>query len=114
MGILSTSPPGIVRIGVQSDVRISHETPPELKEDTEDIVMYDDIGGQKDILTRLRTLVEYPLRYPEIFRMLHVHPPQGILITGSAGIGKTYLSKAVAFESGVTRFFVMAPEIVKG
>lgn len=114
VGILSTSPPGIVRIGVQSDVRISHETPPELKEDTEDIVMYDDIGGQKDILTRLRTLVEYPLRYPEIFRMLHVHPPQGILITGSAGIGKTYLSKAVAFESGVTRFFVMAPEIVKG
>ncbi|MHA2304285.1 MAG: AAA family ATPase [Candidatus Hodarchaeales archaeon] len=114
VGILTTSPPGIVKIGASSDVRIAHETPPELIEDTEDVVMYDDVGGNKEILTRLRSLIEYPLRYPEIFRLLHIHPPQGILITGPAGIGKTYLSKAIAYESGVTRFFVMAPEIVKG
>lgn len=114
VGILTTSPPGIVRIGALSDVRLSHETPKVLMEDTEDIVMWDDFGGNKQTLTRLRSLVEYPLRYPEIFSMLNIHPPQGILITGPAGIGKTYLSKAIAYESGVTRFFVMAPEIVKG
>ncbi|MHA2247688.1 MAG: AAA family ATPase [Candidatus Hodarchaeales archaeon] len=114
VGILSTSPPGIVRIGAESDVRISNEVPSEFLGDAEDLVMYDDIGGQNEILTRLRTLVELPLRNPEIFEMLHIDPISGILITGPSGIGKTYISKAVACESSVTRFFVQAPEIVKG
>ncbi|MHA2225236.1 MAG: AAA family ATPase [Candidatus Hodarchaeales archaeon] len=114
VAILKTSPPGIVRIGVDTDVRIAHEIPKDLLEDGEDSVMYDDIGGNNEILTRLRALVEFPLRYPEIFEMLNIHPPQGILITGPPGIGKTYISKAIACESGVTRFFVMAPEFVKG
>ncbi|UCE13961.1 MAG: AAA family ATPase [Candidatus Heimdallarchaeota archaeon] len=114
VAILDTSPPGIVRIGADSDVRIASESPSEIVEEAEDVIMYDDIGGNCEILTRLRTLVEYPLRYPELFEMINIHPPQGILITGPPGIGKTYIAKGVASESGVTRFFVQATEIVKG
>ncbi|MFX0182725.1 MAG: AAA family ATPase, partial [Candidatus Hodarchaeota archaeon] len=115
VAVLTTSPPGIVQILPNTDVRLSHETPPELSEDgTDDLIMWDDVGGHHETLTRLRSLVENPLRYPEIFEMLNIHPPQGILITGPAGSGKTYISRALACESGVTRFFVMSTEIVKG
>lgn len=114
VAVLDTSPPGIVRIGAATDVRITGESPSEIVEEAEDIIMYDDIGGNCEVLTRLRTLVEYPLRFPELFEMINIHPPQGILITGPPGIGKTYIAKGVACESGVTRFFVQATEIVKG
>ena len=112
--ILKTTPPGIVKITQESAVYTSTETPNELLEaDLSDFVMYDDIGGHHDAISRLRTLVEYPLRYPEIFEMINIEYSHGILITGPAGVGKSYLSKALAYESGVIRFFVMATEIVK-
>ncbi len=112
--ILKTNPPGIVRISATSDVRITNDPPPELVKNNENYVSYDDIGGFREIIQRVRTLVEFPLRYPEVFELLNVDPPRGILITGPSGIGKTYLAKAISCESGVTRFFVMAPEIIKG
>ncbi|MFX0149716.1 MAG: AAA family ATPase [Candidatus Hodarchaeota archaeon] len=115
VAILTTSPSGIVLVTPNTDVRISHDIPPELSEDvSDDFVMWDDVGGHHETLSRLRSLVENPLRYPEIFEILNINPPQGILITGPAGSGKTYISRALACESGVTRFFVMGTEIVKG
>ena len=112
--ILKTTPPGIVKINHDSAVYTSNETPIELSDiDKKDFVMYDDIGGHHDVIARLRTLIEYPLRYPEIFEMINIEYPHGILITGSTGTGKSYISKALANECGVVRFFVMATEIVR-
>lgn len=115
VGIHNTKPPGIVNITKETNVLILNEIPSELKDDNSiGNVMYDDIGGHSEILKRLRGLIEYPLRYPELFNQLHIDPPQGILITGPLGSGKTFISKALAYESGVTRFFVQSTEIVKG
>ncbi|MHA1971556.1 MAG: AAA family ATPase [Candidatus Hodarchaeales archaeon] len=113
VGVLKTVPAGIVQITEQSDVRITNYPAKELQQ-AEFIVTWDDIGGCKQEVNRLRSLIEYPLRYPEVFKRLNVSTPKGILITGPSGIGKTFLARAAACESGVTRFFLMGPEIVKG
>lgn len=112
--VVRTTPPGIVLITEETEAFVEHETPAELLEDSSDEVSWDDIGGCEEVITRLRTLVELPLRYPEVFGSLAVSPPQGVLLTGPSGVGKTFIARAAAFESGVTRFFVQATEMVKG
>ncbi|EHL30093.1 CDC48 family AAA ATPase [Legionella drancourtii] len=64
-------------------------------------VRWSDVGGHKDIKARLSEAVEWPLKYPQLFREAGIHPPKGILLVGSPGCGKTLLAKAVATESGV-------------
>ena len=113
VGIVNSDPVGIVLIDSTTEIFIANDTPEELIQ-TEPILMYDSVGGFKTIKERLRTLVEYPLRYPELFDNLNISPPRGILLTGAKGSGKTLLSKAVSFEAGVHRFYIMATEIVKG
>lgn len=113
VGIVKSDPAGIVVINSSTEIFIAQETPEELMQ-TEPLFMYDSIGGFKAIKERLRTLVEYPLRYPELFDNLNITPPRGILLTGAKGSGKTLLSKAVSYEAGVYRFYIMATEIVKG
>ncbi|HDM92572.1 MAG TPA: AAA family ATPase, partial [Candidatus Korarchaeota archaeon] len=61
-------------------------------------VTYDDIGGLKEAIQRIREMVELPLRHPELFRHLGIEPPKGILLYGPPGCGKTLLAKAVANE----------------
>ncbi|MFW9777567.1 MAG: AAA family ATPase [Candidatus Heimdallarchaeota archaeon] len=115
VAILSTTPSGIVRIVPETDVRISNEIPKELVEDELDrFVMWDEVGGHSELISRLRNLVELPLRYPEVFEMLNIQPAQGILLTGPLGVGKSHLSRALSCESGVTRFFIMATEMIRG
>lgn len=113
VGIVKTDPVGIVIVDFSTEIFISSEVPEELVQN-EPIVMYDNIGGFKDLKDRLRTLVEYPLRYPELFDNLNISPPRGILLTGAKGSGKTLFAQAVSFETGVHRFYIMATEIVKG
>ena len=113
VGVVKSDPVGIVKVESTTDVFIAHETPEELLK-VEPIFMYDSIGGFKTIKERLRTLVEYPLRYPELFDNLNISPPRGILLTGAKGSGKTLLSKTVSYETGVHQFYIMATEIVKG
>ncbi|HYY67383.1 MAG TPA: AAA family ATPase, partial [Nitrososphaeraceae archaeon] len=42
-------------------------------------VTYDEIGGLKDQIKRLREIVELPLRHPEVFAKLGIEPHSGIL-----------------------------------
>lgn len=113
--IVKSTPIGITVADKNTEVFIANDTPQEILDKfSNNVVMYDDVGGYHDIKKRLRSLVEIPLRFPEIFDNLNITPPLGILITGARGTGKTILSKAVSHESGVHRFFIMATEIVKG
>ena len=62
-------------------------------------ISYEDIGGLNSQLTKIRELVDLPLRYPEIFERLGIEPPRGILLYGPPGTGKTLIAKSIANET---------------
>ncbi len=75
-------------------------------------VTYEDIGGLKDEIQKVREMIELPLRHPEIFEKLGVEAPKGILLYGPPGTGKTLLAKAVATESSAHFIPISGPEIM--
>jgi len=75
-------------------------------------VAYEDIGGLKDEIQRVREMIELPLRHPEIFEKLGIEAPKGVLLHGPPGTGKTLLAKAVANESNSHFISISGPEIM--
>ena len=75
-------------------------------------VSWNDIGGLEEVKQELRRTVEWPMKYPEVFKRLGIKPPRGILLFGPPGTGKTLLAKAVATESGANFIAVRGPEIL--
>jgi 26S proteasome regulatory subunit T1 len=59
-------------------------------------VTYDDVGGAKDAMEKLREVLELPLLHPERFVTLGIDPPKGVLLYGPPGTGKTLSARAVA------------------
>ncbi len=75
-------------------------------------ISYEDIGGLKDELQRVRETIELPMRHPEIFSKLGIEPPKGVLLYGPPGTGKTLIAKAVASESGAHFISIAGPEVI--
>ncbi|MEM0215599.1 MAG: CDC48 family AAA ATPase [Archaeoglobaceae archaeon] len=75
-------------------------------------VRWEDIGGLENAKQELREAVEWPLKYPEVFRTTNIKPPKGILLYGPPGTGKTLLAKAVANESNANFISVKGPELL--
>ena len=76
------------------------------------IVAYEDIGGLRDEIQKVREMIELPLRHPEIFEKLGIEAPKGVLLFGPPGTGKTLLAKAVANESNSHFISISGPEIM--
>ena len=74
-------------------------------------VSWQDVGGLNSVKQRLREIIEMPLKKPEIFQQMNIHPENGILLYGPPGTGKTLLAKAVANECGINFISVEGPEI---
>src|ERR671917_2972344 len=84
----------------------------EITSDRKPRVTYEEIGGMKEQIKRLREIVELPMRHPEVFAKLGIEPHSGILMYGSPGCGKTLIAKALASESEANFYIINGPEIV--
>jgi len=119
IGVFGTSFP-LVAVMVQPAgiVIINESTELVLKEAPEkegvqvQTLSYEDVGGLKDEVQKIREMVELPLRHPELFERLGIEAPKGVLIYGSPGTGKTLLARAVASESEANFIHIGGPELV--
>ena len=74
-------------------------------------VKWEEIGGNKEIINKIRQSIEWPLKNPEAFKRLGIIPPNGTLLYGPPGCSKTLIAKALATESGLNFFAVKGPEL---
>ncbi len=109
--IVSTNPAGIVRIDNRTEIEIRPEAVEIIEKKVPDVT-YDDVGGLKQEISKVREMIELPLRHPEIFDRLGIDPPRGVLLHGAPGTGKTLLAKAVANESGSNFVAINGPEVM--
>ena len=70
------------------------------------------IGGLGERMERIRELVELPLQKPEVFERLGIKPPNGVLLHGPPGCGKTLIARTLAKSAGVSFFSISGPEII--
>ncbi len=75
-------------------------------------INYEDIGGMKDAIQKVREMIELPIRHPELFEKIGIDAPKGVLLYGPPGTGKTLLAKAVANETNANFFSISGPEIM--
>lgn len=75
-------------------------------------VTYDDLGGLKKEIQKVREMIELPMRHPELFEKIGVEAPKGVLLYGPTGTGKTLLAKAVAGETNAHFTTISGPEII--
>jgi ATP-dependent 26S proteasome regulatory subunit len=76
-------------------------------------VTYGDVGGSKEMIDKLREVVELPLLHPEKFVNLGIDPPKGVLCYGPPGTGKTLLARAVANRTDACFIRVIGSELVQ-
>lgn len=74
-------------------------------------ITYDDLGGLRKEVIKIREMVELPMRHPELFEKLGIEAPKGVLLYGPPGTGKTLLAKAVAGETNAHFTSISGPEI---
>jgi len=115
LAVVSTKPAGAVKITEMSEVEV--QTDPVDISKLEGVktlvdVTYEDIGGLKEEVKKVREMIEIPLKRPELFERLGISPPKGVLMHGPPGTGKTLLAKAVANESDAHFIAIQGPEIM--
>ncbi len=111
LAVASTIPGGVVKITEVTEIQLMPEAT-EISRDEVPEVTYEDLGGIRDAIQKIREMIELPLKYPELFNRLGIDPPKGVLILGPPGTGKTLLAKAVANESDAYFTSINGPEIM--
>lgn len=73
---------------------------------------WEDIVGLDQVKVELMEVVEWPLKYPNLYEEMKAEIPNGILLYGPPGTGKTMLARAVAHESGANFIAINGPELM--
>ncbi len=107
----------VVETEPRGPVVISHSTVIKVKEKSVSTrekagINYEDIGGLRKEILRIREMIELPLKYPELFERLGIEPPKGVLLNGPPGCGKTLIARAVAHETSAYFTSISGPEII--
>jgi len=108
--VTKTSPNKIVILSEETNLVINKK--PSSKKEINQIIGYEDVGGLKPEIEKIREMVELPFKYPEFFEKLNVTPPKGILLYGPPGTGKTLLAKALSNELKANFISIDAPQIM--
>jgi transitional endoplasmic reticulum ATPase len=103
--VVRTEPKGICVITSETEV----VTKPEAVVQTP--LGYHDIGGLAREIARIREIVEYPLRFPQVLKRMGITPPRGIILHGPPGTGKTLIAKALASQIKANFYCVSGPEL---
>ncbi|MGJ7028946.1 MULTISPECIES: CDC48 family AAA ATPase [Methanothermobacter] len=115
LAVVSTSPAGVVKVTPSTQVEMQSKPVDVSKlEGVKNLVdvTYEDIGGLKEEVKKVREMIEIPLKRPELFERLGITPPKGVLMHGPPGTGKTLLAKAVVNESDAHFIAINGPEIM--
>ncbi len=107
--VVSTKPSGIVRVSPQTEIVVLDKP---VKTSNVPNITYDDIGGLREQVRKIREMIEIPMKHPELFHRLGIEPPKGVLLYGPPGTGKTLLAKAVANETNAYFIPINGPEIM--
>jgi transitional endoplasmic reticulum ATPase len=82
------------------------------KKDINLTLSYQEIGGLKEEITKVRELVEIPFKFKELFKKIGIDPPKGILLYGPPGTGKTLIARVIAQETDAHFLHISGPEIM--
>ncbi|MFW5902991.1 MAG: AAA family ATPase, partial [archaeon] len=110
--VTSTSPSGVVRVSKSTEIEVSRKAVESVEKEKIPEVSYEDIGGLDEEISKIREMVELPLKHPELFDRIGIEPPKGVLLHGPPGTGKTLMAKAVANESDANFISIKGPEVL--
>src|SRR3989344_6673607 len=75
-------------------------------------ITFKDVAGLKEAKEELIEIVDF-LKFPQKYLAMGAKIPRGVLLLGSAGVGKTLLARAVAGEASVPFFSISGSEFVE-
>lgn len=107
--VVSTSPKGVVLVQPGTTINILEKKE---KVGVRERISYEDVGGLKKAIQRIREMIEFPLKYPEVFERLGIDAPKGVFMYGPPGCGKTLIARAVANETDAAFYTLSGPEIM--
>jgi transitional endoplasmic reticulum ATPase len=110
--ITETEPEGVLVISERTEILLMEKPAKGFGSVKATGTTYENVGGLRTEVQRVREMIELPMKHPEVFQKLGIEPPKGVLLYGPPGTGKTLIAKAVANESGANFLSIAGPEIM--